>query len=134
MTCNKFHVQDHCIRDKTILPEFKPSSLSIHTRDVADVCTLSRNKMIHRGRNRCFSIQPVMKCSPTCRPAQIEHVTLGFHCVLDGPLSDQLRNAIHIRPLIEMASQEATNNVVFGVPTSCVPVASNIPKWQQHQH
>ena len=69
--------QLHLIRDRCI-GKMSPI-LSIHTRDVGDEdeCTLSRNKMVHRGSRRCFSIDPVVKCSPTCRPAQLQEVNVS---------------------------------------------------------
>lgn len=60
-------------------PSVKLASLSVHTRDVGDEdeCTLQRNKMIHRGSRRCFSIDPLVKCSPICRPAQVKQVNVS---------------------------------------------------------
>lgn len=72
------HIDDRRAGDRLIRDQ--PSvKLSVHTRHVAsdDDCTLHRNKMIHRGNRRCFSINPLVKCSPTCRPAQLEQVNVS---------------------------------------------------------
>ena len=47
---------------------------------------------------------------------------MGFHCLVNGPLSDQLREALPIRPLDELAGMEVTNMAVMRVPSSCTPV------------
>lgn len=40
---------------------------------------------------------------------------------MNGPLSDQLKEAMAVRPLDELAGMEVTNSAVLRVPTSCVP-------------
>jgi hypothetical protein len=43
-------------------PMFQQHVLSVGIRSVDTDCDLSRNRMIQRGRKRCFSVEPALKC------------------------------------------------------------------------
>jgi hypothetical protein len=63
---------------------------------------------------------------------------MGFHCLVNGPLSNELRHALPIRPLDELAGMEVTNMAVMRVPTSCTPVTPTPTKDEKspksHRH
>lgn len=72
-------VQDKCMKEESssvfgqtdrrpLLPKFQQHALSLGIRSVDSDCELMRNRMIHRGRKRCFSVEPVLKCSQECEP------------------------------------------------------------------
>ncbi len=50
---------------------------------------------------------------------------MGFICLVSGPLSDELKEAMAVRPLDELAGKEVTTTAVFRVPTSCTPASSS---------
>ncbi|EFX76382.1 hypothetical protein DAPPUDRAFT_213992 [Daphnia pulex] len=142
-------VQEKCIKEEShavfgltdrrpMAPIFQQRVLSVGIRSVDTDCDLSRNRMIHRGRKRCFSVDPALKCSAGCQPAEFESVKMGFHCLVNGPLSDELRDALPIRPLDELAGMEVTNMAVMRVPTSCTPVTPTPTKDEKspksHRH
>lgn len=131
-------VQRQCIKKQStsvfglsdarpLLPESQQEILSVAIRSVNDVddernCTAARNKMIHRGHKRCFSTTAVTKCLEGCRPAATEDVKLGFHCVHSGPLSDQLKEDMFVRPLDELIGKDISTIQTLHVPSACVPV------------
>jgi len=135
-------VQEKCIKEEShavfgltdrrpMAPMFQQHVLSVGIRSVDTDCDLSRNRMIHRGRKRCFSVDPALKCSTGCQPAEFENVKMGFHCLVNGPLSDQLREALPVRPLDELAGMEVTNMAVMRVPTSCTPVTPTPTRMEE---
>lgn len=86
-------VQDKCMKEesmsvfgqtdrKPLLPKFQQHAMSKSIRNVESDsdsdCDLMRNRMVHRGSKRCFSVEPVLKCSPTCHPAEFQSMTVRF--------------------------------------------------------
>jgi hypothetical protein len=66
-------VQEKCIKEdshavfgltdrRPMAPMFQQHVLSVDIRSVDTDCDLSRNRMIQRGRKRCFSVEPALKC------------------------------------------------------------------------
>lgn len=63
---------------KPLVPKFQQGALSKHIRSTqGGECDLIRNRMIHRGRKRCFSIEPALKCAEGCEPADYEAVQVN---------------------------------------------------------
>uniref|UniRef100_A0A0P6FDP9 Copper-zinc cu-zn superoxide dismutase n=1 Tax=Daphnia magna TaxID=35525 RepID=A0A0P6FDP9_9CRUS len=138
-------IQDKCIKEEShavfgltdrrpMAPMFQQHVLSMGIRSAETDCDLSRNRMIHRGRKRCFSVEPALKCSAGCQPAEFETVKMGFHCLPSGPLSDQLKEALPIRPLDELAGMEVTNMAVLRVPSSCTPSSVRVEDKEPKSH
>lgn len=165
-------IQDKCMKEEAstvfgltdrrpLLPKSQQNVLSMGIRSIGSDCELLRNRMIHRGRKRCFSVEPALKCSPECQPAEFENVKvsfklilfneqtrhdvqcynltisllqMGFHCLVNGPLSDELKEAMAIRPLDELAGKEVTTTTVFRVPTSCTPSTSRVEEPTRFRH
>lgn len=80
-------VQERCMREESsiifgqsdrrpLLPKFQQHSMGIRSAD--SDCEVMRNRMIHRGRKRCFSVEPVLKCTEGCVPAAFEPTRVGF--------------------------------------------------------
>ena len=58
---------------------------------------------------------------------------------MSGPLSDELKEAMAVRPLDELAGREVSTTAVFRVPTSCTPAppgtrmeSEQMPKPRRH--
>lgn len=49
---------------------------------------------------------------------------MPFHCVLAGPLSDELKAAMSVRTLDELAGKEVSTLAAMRVPTACGPASS----------
>lgn len=64
---------------------------------------------------------------------------MGFHCIVAGdPMSDELKEAMAIRPLDELAGQDVTNFAVMRIPTGCTPApgfgeSMMMPKIKEHR-
>ena len=81
-------VQEKCIKEDQwtngpMAPMFQQHVLSVGIRSVDTDCDLSRNRMIHRGRKRCFSVEPALKCSTGCQPAEFENVKVFYFIFLN---------------------------------------------------
>ena len=87
-------VQEKCIKEdshavfgltdrRPMAPMFQQHVLSVGIRSVDTDCDLSRNRMIHRGRKRCFSVEPALKCSTGCQPAEFENVKVFYFIFLN---------------------------------------------------
>lgn len=83
-------IQDRCSKEESsavfgltdrrpLVPKFQQHVLSMGIRSVEPECELQRNRMIHRGRKRCFSAEPALKCSPGCQPANFENVKVRLN-------------------------------------------------------
>lgn len=59
---------------------------------------------------------------------------MGFHCLAGGLLSDQLKEALPIRPLDELAGMEVTNTAVVRVPSSCTPTSGRVEEKEHKSH
>ena len=136
-------LQDRCAKEESssvfgmtdrrpLMTKSQQHKLSLGIRSVSDdelevnegECELMRNRMIHRGRKRCFSIEPALKCAVGCQPTAFDNIKMGFHCIVAGdPLSDELKEAMAVRPLDEVAGLDVTNFAVMRVPTGCSPAA-----------
>ena len=77
-------VQKQCLKEESssvfgVRPiaskQHMPSlSVAIRSVDNEDDCTVYRNRMVHRGRKRCFSIESAPKCNDNCHPVAFETV------------------------------------------------------------
>lgn len=83
-------LQDRCMKEESsavfglsdrrpLMPKFQQHKLSLGIRSVSDSesegeCEIQRNRMIHRGRKRCFSIESALKCAEGCQPTAFENV------------------------------------------------------------
>ena len=83
-------LQDNCSKEESsaifgltdrrpLVPKFQQHVLSMGIRSAESECELHRNRMIHRGRKRCFSAEPALKCAPGCQPAEFETVKVLYN-------------------------------------------------------
>lgn len=84
-------LQDRCMKEEAtsifgltdsrpLFPKFQQHTRSMSIRSVMDEesdCELFRNRMIHRGRKRCFSLEPAIKCSEGCQPTGFQTVKVN---------------------------------------------------------
>ncbi|XP_049442919.1 vitellogenin-1-like isoform X2 [Epinephelus fuscoguttatus] len=62
---------------------------------------LERQVNIHGQESKCFSVEPVLRCLPGCFPVKTTTVTVGFHCMPAGDLSNIHDSSVDLRETAE---------------------------------
>ncbi|XP_012139918.2 vitellogenin [Megachile rotundata] len=83
-------------------------------------CTIHRTKVIERNGQLCFTIRPVISCSPTCNATEMKTKNYQFHCTEKNEWSMKLKQRVEKGANPDLSQKSISMSQSIEVPLACV--------------